>query len=276
MKQRFITAVLLGAVFLSLLYLGGWWYSGIMYVLAVIGFIEYAKMNRLEWYQSQVILGLVMVTSFFTINLTELGQEGFFITNGDLILWGLILYLIFMVLSRNHFDIYQVAYLFVGAIYLGYGFSYIGFVRMNSGMEGMLLTLLVVFSIWANDVGAYFIGKRWGNKKMWPDISPNKTIEGALAGLLFSITVSTVFLVLFPHLGKVIFPHLILPFYVKGIVLGVLVGLIGQVGDLVESAIKRTTGVKDSGSILPGHGGILDRFDSLLFTFILLHLVAWV
>jgi len=113
--------------------------------------------------------------------------------------------------------------------------------------------LLLVLGVWAYDTGAFLVGRRLGRTKFLTHISPSKTIEGLVGGLVASTIVVTAMAVL---LGE---PPLI------GIVLGPLLGLAAQAGDLAESVLKRAAGAKDSGTIIPGHGGILDRIDSFLF-----------
>jgi len=122
------------------------------------------------------------------------------------------------------------------------------------GWGGM--TVLSVFAaIWVCDSAAYFAGRAWGRHKLFPRVSPNKTWEGAIAGFVAAVAV---FLVA---------RALVLPYLtpVGALVCGVIVGVFGQLGDLVESLLKRDAGVKDSSNLIPGHGGVLDRFDSLLF-----------
>src|SRR5690606_996650 len=119
---------------------------------------------------------------------------------------------------------------------------------------------------WATDTGAYFFGRAFGKHKLWPTISPKKTIEGAIGGIISACIVGISF-------------HLIYPFehsFWMIVLVTILVSMVGQLGDLVESAYKRYFGVKDSGNILPGHGGILDRFDSLLFVVPFLHLIHFI
>lgn len=120
--------------------------------------------------------------------------------------------------------------------------------------EGAWLMLAVLLVIWAGDSGAYFVGKSIGKHKMAPAISPNKTWEGAIGGLAASWLIGFV----------MTWTMSVLPVSTCW-VFGLVVGAAGQVGDLVESAIKREIGIKDFGDLLPGHGGVLDRFDSLLF-----------
>ncbi len=119
--------------------------------------------------------------------------------------------------------------------------------------RGAWLMLHVAVCVWATDTFAYLVGKAIGKHKLAPSLSPGKTREGSLGGLLGAIVAGMTF-------SAWIHQPLIL-----GIALGVLAGTIGQIGDLFESALKRERGIKDFGSLLPGHGGVLDRFDSLLF-----------
>lgn len=143
-----------------------------------------------------------------------------------------------------------------GPIYTSFAFSAIVLVRVSDkGVHGALLTLGVMLSLWANDAVAYLVGSRIGAHKLAPRISPNKSWEGFWAGLVGSVAVWVVL-----ALGSV--ANIGVPL---AAVIGLVVGIVGVVGDLFESRIKRGVGVKDSGNLIPGHGGLLDRSDSLLF-----------
>jgi phosphatidate cytidylyltransferase len=133
----------------------------------------------------------------------------------------------------------------------------------DSAPRGLAWVLAVVLATWVGDSLAYLAGRRLGRHKLAPGISPNKTVEGALAGLL-GAAVTCVLWFAASGLG---------PLWV-GAAVGVIAGLSGQLGDLAESMLKRQAGVKDSGSIIPGHGGILDRIDALLFAFPAVYLAA--
>ncbi len=153
-------------------------------------------------------------------------------------------------------SIADVALTAFAAIYCGFSFSAVSLIRScDAGLEGALLTLGVMGSIWINDTCAYFIGSRFGMHKLVPRISPNKSYEGFWGGIV----------------GCVLIWVLLALLRVRGIGLlfaipcGLCVGAMSVFGDLFESRIKRGFGVKDSGTLMPGHGGMLDRSDALLF-----------
>ncbi|MDI9590464.1 MAG: phosphatidate cytidylyltransferase [Acidobacteriota bacterium] len=152
-------------------------------------------------------------------------------------------------------------------IYCGFAFSTVTMIRLSDpGMPGFLLAFGVMGSIWLNDAMAYFVGSRLGRHKLAPRISPNKSVEGFWGGLAGCMLIWVLLVVL-----KVQGMHLLF-----AIPCGLCVGLASVMGDLFESRMKRGFGVKDSGTLLPGHGGMLDRSDALLFgcmtAFLLLHL----
>ena len=160
------------------------------------------------------------------------------------------------------------AWIVAGVIYVGWMLSYWVGLRLLDNGRGWVY--LAVFSTFANDTGAFFVGRAWGKHKLASAISPSKTWEGALGGFLSANAGAIiVFLIL-----KLFSP---LPLgYWQVILLGCLISLFAQLGDLVESLYKRTMGVKESGNLLPGHGGILDRFDSLIFVGVMVYYyVRW-
>ncbi len=122
-------------------------------------------------------------------------------------------------------------------------------------ITGAYLTAALFVTIWVSDSAAYFAGRKFGKRKLAPTISPKKTWEGAIAGFIAAV-------ISFVLCGKLLLPHF--PLF-HWLVLGTLVGIFGPIGDLTESLFKRKAGVKDSSHFFPGHGGFLDRFDSLLF-----------
>lgn len=127
-------------------------------------------------------------------------------------------------------------------------------------LAGTVLLMLPIAVTWATDTGAYAFGRMFGKRKLIPSVSPAKTVEGALGGLLAAVTGTWLYVMFLMQ------PFAQLSVLPLGVILfGLSIGVVGQIGDLSESLFKRDAGVKDSGTLLPGHGGILDRFDSLLF-----------
>lgn len=146
---------------------------------------------------------------------------------------------------------------FFGAAYVGGLMGFMIAIRLwsNGYLSGAELLLMLFIVIWSGDSFAYFAGKSFGRHKLAPVISPHKTWEGAVAGFLFSIVAAVVCKYTFLQEMNLS----------DAVALGALIGVIGQIGDLAESIVKRAAEVKDSGGIIPGHGGMLDRIDSLLF-----------
>jgi phosphatidate cytidylyltransferase len=147
------------------------------------------------------------------------------------------------------------------------GFTLTALPALHEDAEGNGATLLVFLFcvVWAGDIAALYVGRAWGKRKLAPKLSPNKTWEGSIASLVGSLLVTCGLLALSDELAKWNFVKLSFPaedWY--WLALAAVVNVAAQVGDLVESALKRSVGVKDSGVVLPGHGGILDRIDALL------------
>ncbi len=175
---------------------------------------------------------------------------------------------IYAILRKNKEPLVNISLTIFGVVYVGWLFSYLVFLRSLPGTvavpllfgghfpvaaRGAWLVLYVFATTWGADAGAYFVGMRWGKKPLAPRLSPKKTVEGAVGGVLAATLMSVLW-------GTWIG----LPWW-HCLILGPILGMLGEVGDLAESALKRDLGIKDFGGILPGHGGVLDRFDSILF-----------
>ena len=173
-----------------------------------------------------------------------------------------ILLLIHTVIVKNSFTFDDAAFAMLGALYVGIGFFYM----METREEGIAVLIYALFIVWFTDSGAYFTGRKIGKRKLWPEISPNKTVEGFIGGIAWAIAMGLIF----NYFIDMERPILLI------IGVTIIASVFGQMGDLVESALKRHFNVKDSGNILPGHGGILDRFDSILFVMPLLHFLHFI
>ena len=159
------------------------------------------------------------------------------------------------------------AWTIAGILYVGWLLSY--FVALRGVDGGRNWVFLALFTTFGSDTAAFFIGRAFGRHHLAPSISPGKTWEGAIGGIFGAIIVSLLFTLPTPLQLQ----HLI---YWQAILLGLAVSVFGQLGDLVESLLKRNMGVKDSGRLIPGHGGVLDRIDSVVFAGIVVYYyVIW-
>jgi phosphatidate cytidylyltransferase len=168
----------------------------------------------------------------------------------------------------------SVAASLLGTLYIGASLSML--IPLRWDVAQSVLVVFILFSVWAGDIAAYYVGKNFGRHKLAPVVSPNKSWEGAIASVLASIGIAILVLhfrnelsAWFSYSGKFVWNDLLVPVWplslFHALVLGVLTNVAAQFGDLFESALKRGAGVKDSGTLLPGHGGLLDRIDALLF-----------
>ncbi|MBD7983562.1 phosphatidate cytidylyltransferase [Sporosarcina sp. Sa2YVA2] len=263
MKQRILTALVALAVFFPLVIVGGIPFTAIIYIIASIGLYELLRMKNLSIFSvggflSWLLLTVLLIPSNW-IKEVELTLG---ISKMELVSAFVLILLIYTVISKNKFTFDHAAFSAFSALYVGIGFYYLIETRFY-GFEYVFYALLV---IWMTDSGAYFTGRKLGKRKLWPEISPNKTIEGFVGGIVAAIIFACVFQYFYPLAST----------YLLMIIVTIVASIIGQLGDLVESALKRYFEVKDSGTLLPGHGGILDRFDSLLFVLPLLHFLNFV
>ncbi len=258
MKQRIITGVVAAALFLPIVFYGGLPFVLLTYFLATVGLYELLKMKNLSIFS---VHGLLTVLFLWVLLFPEQYNDvvnTFYYTKTELGIAFILLLLAYTVITKNRFTFEDVGFSILSAIYVGIGFYF--FIETRDA--GIVYIFYLLFMIWATDSGAYFIGKAIGKNKLWPEISPNKTIEGFLGGVACALIIGVLFAI-FSDINASIL----------GLVgITVVLSIFGQIGDLVQSAFKRHFNVKDSGNILPGHGGILDRFDSLLFVLPLLNL----
>ncbi|MGO2082439.1 phosphatidate cytidylyltransferase [Vagococcus sp.] len=258
MKQRVITAVIALALFLPLVIYGGIPLQLVIALMGIIAVYELFNMKNLELKSIEgvlaglttvfIILGPSQVLDFLPASVD---------TNSLYYLFIMII-LILPVFSKNEYTFEDAAFPVLVSLYIGMGFK--NFIVAREA--GLSILIYALFVVWATDIGAYVLGRKFGSKKLAPHISPNKSIEGALGGIVSAVFISLLYLLFFPmsySLTTMLF-------------LTILFSVVSQLGDLVQSAYKRYYGVKDAGKILPGHGGILDRFDSLLFVFPLMHI----
>ncbi len=204
--------------------------------------------------------------------------HGWFMARSDLPIPGLLVFALMLVLGADlvwsrRAPIRNIGSALFGIAWIGALIPMLVLLRMAQplcdcvdtpiGDYGAWVVLWALLIIWFGDSAAYVVGRKWGGRKLAPAISPNKTWSGAIGGLIGSAVGGAIgYFPLTADCGEYRFGWEIIAI---GMVVGVIVGLMGQIGDLVESSVKRELGIKDFGSLLPGHGGVLDRFDSLMF-----------
>jgi phosphatidate cytidylyltransferase len=259
LKQRIITGVIAGLAFITLLVLGDLWYAGLIVLCSIIGYREYLQMNGYMPFKLTAVAGLIALLCL-TIPWGLLGIT-WTISFTTVIWFAMFLLLFITVASKNKITIDQVSVILLGVVYIGFGFNYMIEARLAD--NGLFWTIMVFVCIWASDAGAYFVGSKLGKHPLWPQISPKKSIEGALGGVVIAMILAVCFALYAPDLLNV----------GKSLLLGFVIAVVGQIGDLIQSAYKRVKGIKDTGTLLPGHGGVLDRMDSWLIVFPFIYLL---
>ena len=163
---------------------------------------------------------------------------------------------IYELIAKSETPFVNVAFMVLAMIYIGAPFALLDFIAFDDGKFYANTVFGLLLMTWANDTGAYLVGSKIGKHKLLPRISPGKTIEGSVGGVLTTLLVAVVLSFVFDNEELRM---------IDWLVLGLIVAIFGSLGDLVESMLKRSVGVKDSGNLLPGHGGMLDRFDAFIF-----------
>ena len=258
--RRVLAALVGGPVFLTLVYVGGWPLVATVTLLISIGLSEYARLARASGARIPTVL--LAVAGLLPLLAGKLGGAG---AAAQMVLVPVAIALLLPVFSGMGrsggtssgdggykappvYTVTDGAFFLLGSVYMGLLYPYILYLRA----EGLYAVGLLIAATWVGDTAAYFAGMNWGRHPLLPKVSPKKTVEGAVVGLAGSAVAGALVAYVAFH-----------PAW-QGLVSGAVVGLVGQVGDLAESALKRYAGIKDSGVLIPGHGGVLDRFDSMV------------
>jgi phosphatidate cytidylyltransferase len=258
LKSRIITSFIALPIVLAAV-----WFSRQEFVFpaftllaAVAGFlaaVEFYRLCGVAKDRPLFILGLALIILFIISPHFNFGLK--IPVTSLLLLASVILPLIVLLFLKEKDGVFSHwAWTLGGILYLGWLMNLIVSLRLDAGRNWIYLAFLATFG---SDTSAYFIGRAFGKHKMAPRISPGKTWEGAVAGIIGAVIVSLLFLLDTPFRLYIAWEHTV--------ALGLVIGVFGILGDLTESLLKRNFNVKDSGNLMPGHGGLLDRIDSLLF-----------
>jgi phosphatidate cytidylyltransferase len=257
--KRILTALVLIPFVIALVFLGpDWMVTAAVCVVALLAAWEYLGISQAAGAKAPRIPVLVAIAILFAVSL--LWPDKLVVTLGALSL-ALLVYSAFAVPVAE--TLQAAASSVFCLIYAG--FTLIALPMLRSSEDGKSLVTFLLCAVWAGDIVAMYVGRALGKHKLAPKLSPNKTWEGAIGSLAGSVLVTVGLIYLAAQLARrdvlvLAFPGTL----VHWLLLAVVVNLAAQVGDLAESALKRSAGVKDSGTLLPGHGGVLDRIDALL------------
>lgn len=251
-------------------------FSGIFYAFMIFCTYEFNKMMKIKSFLPYVINSIL-----FSIGTLTLIYGNFILTKYSFILMFLTLStsFIFTLFSKHENPLDQISKIVLSLVYIGLPFMLLSIIHLsNPKIHNETFKINFVLSIfillWINDTFAYLIGRKFGKNKLFERISPKKTIEGFIGGLVFTLIFGVILSqinVLQMQSGSFSYN------YTLWIVMALIVSVFGTLGDLVESMFKRQTGIKDSSNLIPGHGGFLDRLDSFIFAipFIFIYLTTF-
>ncbi|KAA6433407.1 phosphatidate cytidylyltransferase [Rufibacter glacialis] len=252
LQLRLLAGVLGGAVFVGGIYWSEWTFFLLFLALTVLGLLEFYRLLSARGFQPNRAIGALLGIGLYVLGFAV--ERGTVTSDWLFVLPPVMLLALVAELYRKKEQPFtNVALTLVGVFYIAAPFTLLHVLAFLPGRYSWQIILGVMFLIWASDTGAYAAGKSFGKNKLFPRISPGKTWEGWVGGVLLSLGVAWLLSVFFQDLAL---------WHWLGVAL--LVSVFGVLGDLVESMLKRSLDVKDSGTLIPGHGGILDRFDSLI------------
>lgn len=256
MNKRYLGAAIL-APFVIFIFLGGIYLRIGIGILSILGLYEFYKTSAVKGYKPFAYIGYLMTIIYYLI---LNNSNSTFYLHFMLVIATLLLLSIPVVNTKyNYID---GALTVFGFIYVAVFFSFI--VKTNTLDHGKYYVWLIFISSWLCDTSAYYVGRIFGKHKLCPQVSPKKTIEGSIGGLLGSSIACGIFGFYLNSIGVGV------PVY-HLFIIGLVCGIVCQFGDLAASSIKRFSEVKDYSNLIPGHGGILDRFDSILFASVVVY-----
>jgi len=255
LRHRILTAVVGLPLLIAIIWFGAPWFTILIAAMAGLATWEFYRMAGALKAEPITYFGIAWV-----LLIVASPHCPYPATLPFLITSAIVISLVWLLFRRPRDQAFtNWAWTMAAILYIGWMLSY--WIQLRNLEAGRELVFLAMFTTFASDTSAFFIGRTWGKHALAPSISAGKTWEGAIGGLLASIVASLIIGVIFT-----------LPFSYWQIALtGLIISIFAQLGDLVESLLKRNTGVKDAGKLVPGHGGVLDRVDSLIFTGVIVY-----
>jgi len=256
LTMRIGSALVIFGLFVGSLLLGGWWFSAFITLVMVVSVGEFYATMRTVGYKPLALFGILGVV-FMGVGAHNWGATAI----GGWAMFAAAAIILFFSLTSRARPTENASLTILGMAWAGLlSFA----ILLASGPHPVAYVFFVVLVVAFNDIGGYFVGRSFGRRPMAPRISPRKTVEGFIGGLVAGAVVATV-LATFPFWETI--------GLAKALVIAAVVGLVAPLGDLIESMVKRSVAVKDMGSVLPGHGGMLDRIDAFLLAIPVLYFV---
>ena len=262
--RRASTALIFVVVMLAGLFGGRYTFIALFAIITALCLWEYLSMvltkyTKRDRYRMFIGVGFgltpfVLSTILHTRPVLTQTNDEFVIVTSILFSPFVFLAFIYELFSGSKTPFQNIGFIVLGMVYIGAPFALLDFIAFNNGEFSALVVFGLLLLTWMNDTGAYVFGSNFGKTPLLPSVSPKKTWEGTIGGVATTFLVAYLFCVFTNQLRLV-----------DWMVLALIVAVFGSMGDLVESMLKRSVGVKDSGTMLPGHGGVLDRFDAFIF-----------
>lgn len=253
--QRVISAIIGASIIVTALIYGDWAYFVVFFAIATFSQWEFYRLMKLQNYLPIRLLGVFIGATLFVLS--------YFISKGELdskyyvalFPMAAFIFLIKLYKKNDKNPLINIALFYLGISYVALPFALINIIIFYHGAYGYQIMLGLLVIIWASDTGAYFAGSLFGRTKLFERISPKKSWEGSIGGAIVAVGLAIFISNYYTDLNLI-----------EWISVALIVVVTGTYGDLVESLFKRSMAIKDSGNVIPGHGGFLDRFDSLILS----------
>ncbi len=255
LKQRVLAGVIGATLIVSGIFFSAWTFFAVFFIIAIFTMLEFYKLVAQEEVRPLKYWGAFLGMAIYTM--VFLVQKGLLESKYYLLLFPVIatMFLIKLYDERDRKPFSSIAFTVLGIVYVAVPMALLSIIAFSKGDYNPAIIFGIIFLHWASDTGAYFSGTAFGKTKLFERVSPKKSWEGSIGGGVLTVIVALVLAYYFPSISQL-----------EWLLMATIVVVAGNYGDLVESLFKRSIQIKDSGTIIPGHGGFLDRFDGLLIS----------